>query len=158
MNTTTNAANRSLLKQHYSGNLSNFSGINSLPDQCNSTALSTDHLTGGNFCESTFDGYLCWNPTKAGERVSQPCPLNHAGLAFKDCLPNATWFRHPVTNLPWTDFTSCFINHTKSRSTELRDGFLSRKTKINQSLRSTLKLTPTTQKSNIIQNSEEKLD
>ncbi|XP_036355241.1 calcitonin gene-related peptide type 1 receptor isoform X5 [Octopus sinensis] len=111
MNTTTNAANRSLLKQHYSGNLSNFSGINSLPDQCNSTALSTDHLTGGNFCESTFDGYLCWNPTKAGERVSQPCPLNHAGLAFKDCLPNATWFRHPVTNLPWTDFTSCFINH-----------------------------------------------
>ncbi|XP_036355202.1 calcitonin receptor isoform X3 [Octopus sinensis] len=45
MNTTTNAANRSLLKQHYSGNLSNFSGINSLPDQCNSTALSTDHLT-----------------------------------------------------------------------------------------------------------------
>lgn len=26
------------------------------------------------FCPRTFDGYLCWPKTRAGQRISQQCP------------------------------------------------------------------------------------
>ena len=32
------------------------------------------------FCPSVFDGFLCWPPTKAGDKVSLPCPEGVRGL------------------------------------------------------------------------------
>lgn len=32
------------------------------------------------------------------------------GYAFKDCLENGTWYRDPVTNSTWTNYTDC-VDH-----------------------------------------------
>ena len=32
------------------------------------------------YCPSVFDGFLCWPPTKAGDKVSLPCPEGVRGL------------------------------------------------------------------------------
>ncbi|SPP89391.1 calcitonin gene-related peptide type 1 receptor [Drosophila guanche] len=64
------------------------------------------------FCPLNFDGYLCWPRTPAGTVLSQYCPdfvegFNSKFLAHKTCLENGTWFRHPVSNLTWSNYTNC---------------------------------------------------
>ncbi|XP_022217158.2 calcitonin gene-related peptide type 1 receptor [Drosophila obscura] len=64
------------------------------------------------FCPLNFDGYLCWPRTPAGTVLSQYCPdfvegFNSKFLAHKTCLETGSWFRHPVSNLTWSNYTNC---------------------------------------------------
>ncbi|XP_026845941.1 calcitonin gene-related peptide type 1 receptor [Drosophila persimilis] len=64
------------------------------------------------FCPLNFDGYLCWPRTPAGTVLSQYCPdfvegFSSRFLAHKTCLENGSWFRHPVSNLTWSNYTNC---------------------------------------------------
>ncbi|GAB1599180.1 calcitonin gene-related peptide type 1 receptor-like [Argonauta hians] len=114
MNTATESNNKSLSKKYQNNQV--LPELNFTENPCGSILPRSKHVIGGNYCEGIFDGYLCWEPAAAGERVYQRCPLNGKSFAFKDCLPNATWFRHPSSNLPWTDYTHCFINHYQSET------------------------------------------
>ncbi|XP_063840874.1 calcitonin gene-related peptide type 1 receptor-like isoform X2 [Scylla paramamosain] len=69
----------------------------------------------GPYCPRTFDGWACWNDTPANSRVHAPCPdfipgFNPSLLAYKDCDANGTWFKHPDTNEPWSNYTTC-VDH-----------------------------------------------
>nr|QHX41514.1 calcitonin gene-related peptide type 1 receptor-like [Octopus vulgaris] len=89
----------------------NSSNMNATPEElCLDVQSSTDyHLyNDSNYCERIFDGFLCWEKTKPGKRAFMPCPFNPEAFAFKDCLPNGTWFRHPISNVYWTNYTPCF--------------------------------------------------
>ncbi|KAH8245475.1 hypothetical protein KR032_010858 [Drosophila birchii] len=64
------------------------------------------------FCPLNFDGYLCWPRTPAGTVLSQYCPdfvegFNSKFLAHKTCLENGSWFRHPMSNQTWSNYTNC---------------------------------------------------
>ncbi|XP_030381616.1 calcitonin gene-related peptide type 1 receptor [Scaptodrosophila lebanonensis] len=64
------------------------------------------------FCPVNFDGYLCWPRTPAGTVLSQYCPdfvegFNTKFLAHKTCLENGSWYRHPVSNQIWSNYTNC---------------------------------------------------
>ncbi|XP_069180947.1 calcitonin gene-related peptide type 1 receptor, partial [Procambarus clarkii] len=64
------------------------------------------------FCPRTFDGWSCWNDTPAGETAFSPCPyfitgFDHRRLAHKTCTSEGTWYRHPETNLTWSNYTTC---------------------------------------------------
>ncbi|OWF42076.1 Calcitonin receptor [Mizuhopecten yessoensis] len=86
--------------------------------ECNVTVLSQPYPTdGGLYCNSTFDGWDCWNYTSAGTRIYHDCPtfLRHkyglpSGPAFKDCRVDGTWLTHPDTGRTWTNYTPCASN------------------------------------------------
>ncbi|ODM93930.1 Calcitonin-like peptide type 1 receptor [Orchesella cincta] len=64
------------------------------------------------YCPRTFDGWSCWNDTPAGETANAPCPWFVTGfepgrLAHKECLRDGSWFKHPLTNLTWSNYTTC---------------------------------------------------
>ncbi|XP_068219657.1 calcitonin gene-related peptide type 1 receptor-like [Palaemon carinicauda] len=64
------------------------------------------------FCPRTFDGWSCWNDTPAGETAFSPCPYFITGfddrrMAHKVCNEDGSWFRHPETNLTWSNYTTC---------------------------------------------------
>ncbi|XP_044592536.1 calcitonin gene-related peptide type 1 receptor-like isoform X2 [Cotesia glomerata] len=64
------------------------------------------------FCPGTFDGWLCWPNTPAGEQEILPCPGFVTGFdpsltAHKVCDANGSWFRHPETNAVWSNYTTC---------------------------------------------------
>ncbi|XP_064555427.1 calcitonin gene-related peptide type 1 receptor isoform X2 [Drosophila montana] len=64
------------------------------------------------YCPVNFDGYLCWPRTPAGTVLSQYCPdfvegFNSKFLAHKTCLESGSWFRHPVSNQTWSNYTNC---------------------------------------------------
>ncbi|CAD7088171.1 unnamed protein product [Hermetia illucens] len=64
------------------------------------------------FCPVIFDALLCWPRTPAGTVVKQHCPdfvegYNKNFFAHKTCLPDGTWYRHPETHIPWTNYTRC---------------------------------------------------
>uniref|UniRef100_T1KMN8 Calcitonin receptor n=1 Tax=Tetranychus urticae TaxID=32264 RepID=T1KMN8_TETUR len=64
------------------------------------------------YCPRTFDGWGCWNDTPPGQTAYIPCPMAVFGFrsdrfAFKICLEDGTWFRHPVTNKTWSNYTTC---------------------------------------------------
>ncbi|TDG40882.1 hypothetical protein AWZ03_012696 [Drosophila navojoa] len=64
------------------------------------------------YCPVNFDGYLCWPRTPAGTVLSQYCPdfvegFSSKFLAHKTCLENGTWYRHPVSNQTWSNYTNC---------------------------------------------------
>ena len=68
--------------------------------------------TGSNYCTRTFDGWGCWNDTPANSTAFIPCPTFMPGflperMAFKVCLEDGTWFRHPLTNKTWSNYTTC---------------------------------------------------
>ena len=63
-------------------------------------------------CPSIFDGLICWPTTNAGTISKIQCPsyvhgFNTAGYAIKECLPNGEWFKHPILNTTFTNFTGC---------------------------------------------------
>ncbi|XP_064613565.1 calcitonin gene-related peptide type 1 receptor-like isoform X2 [Liolophura sinensis] len=69
------------------------------------------------YCNRTFDGLLCWDDTPAGTRTTQLCPEYGEGFdptatAFKDCTVNGTWWEHPESNRPWTNYTGCVNNES----------------------------------------------
>lgn len=70
-----------------------------------------DELT----CPLVFDGYLCWPETVANTTVLQDCPDFVEGFeagmqAHKTCLSNGSWYRHPESNIEWSNYTNCVDN------------------------------------------------
>ncbi|XP_063383616.1 calcitonin gene-related peptide type 1 receptor isoform X1 [Cydia fagiglandana] len=66
----------------------------------------------GLYCPGTFDTWACWPPTRAGAVARVPCPGFVPGfstdlLAHKQCTSNGTWWRHPNTGKPWSNYTTC---------------------------------------------------
>ncbi|KAG8300051.1 hypothetical protein J6590_085737 [Homalodisca vitripennis] len=64
------------------------------------------------WCPTVFDGWSCWDSTPPGTRAFIPCPRFVTGFdpsrtAFRNCLENGTWFRHPATGRPWSNYTTC---------------------------------------------------
>ncbi|CAG4984241.1 unnamed protein product [Parnassius apollo] len=71
--------------------------------------------TGTLYCNATFDTYLCWPPTPAGEVVSQNCPparlSDTSRLAYRRCGDDGLWLgRRPneSSTIGWTNYTPCF--------------------------------------------------
>ncbi|XP_035807407.2 calcitonin gene-related peptide type 1 receptor [Amphiprion ocellaris] len=70
-------------------------------------------------CSRNWDGWLCWDETPAGNLASQNCPdspsdLDSTEKATKYCGEDGQWFRHPESNMTWTNYTLCVFN-TKKR-------------------------------------------
>ncbi|XP_053207328.1 calcitonin gene-related peptide type 1 receptor-like isoform X2 [Panonychus citri] len=64
------------------------------------------------YCPRAWDGWGCWNDTPPGQTAYIPCPIAVVGfrsdqLAFKLCLEDGNWFRHPDTNKTWSNYTTC---------------------------------------------------
>ncbi|XP_077299605.1 diuretic hormone 31 Receptor isoform X2 [Arctopsyche grandis] len=79
--------------------------------ECNSMNNSTEPPP-GLYCPGIFDSWLCWPHTAAGTSAFATCPSFVTGfdrnrLAHKDCEANGTWFRHPVSNKEWSNYTTC---------------------------------------------------
>ncbi|XP_033836956.1 calcitonin gene-related peptide type 1 receptor-like [Periophthalmus magnuspinnatus] len=71
----------------------------------------------GPVCNMTWDAWLCWEETKAGETAEQNCPdyygdFDTSAIATKVCSETGQWWRHPESNRTWTNFTSCQANTT----------------------------------------------
>ncbi|XP_054464853.1 calcitonin gene-related peptide type 1 receptor [Anoplopoma fimbria] len=65
----------------------------------------------GNFCNRTWDGWLCWGDATPGT-VMQMCPeyffdFDPAEKVTKVCNPGGQWFQHPESNRVWTNYTQC---------------------------------------------------
>ncbi|XP_014668955.1 PREDICTED: calcitonin gene-related peptide type 1 receptor-like [Priapulus caudatus] len=75
--------------------------------------MSKPYPTDGRlYCRVTFDGWGCWDYTLAGTKGNITCPSFVVGFdpafkAYKECLPNGTWWRHPDTGNPWSNYTTC---------------------------------------------------
>ncbi|RZF40191.1 hypothetical protein LSTR_LSTR012445 [Laodelphax striatellus] len=64
------------------------------------------------YCKGVFDGWSCWPDTPAGTVAFAPCPEFITGfdptfMAHKDCTINGTWFKHPISGLVWSNYTTC---------------------------------------------------
>uniref|UniRef100_A0A1L8DJU9 Putative adenylate cyclase-coupled calcitonin receptor n=1 Tax=Nyssomyia neivai TaxID=330878 RepID=A0A1L8DJU9_9DIPT len=78
-------------------------------EELNKSAIS---LEDGTYCPGTFDGWLCWPNTEAGTAAFAPCPEFVTGFdpsryAHKECGTDGVWFRHPLTNKTWSNYTTC---------------------------------------------------
>ncbi|KAF9810770.1 hypothetical protein SFRURICE_014368, partial [Spodoptera frugiperda] len=67
------------------------------------------------YCNATYDGYLCWPPTPAGETTYQNCPsfylIDTTMQAYRRCGAEGLWVgRHFNDSSPngWTNYTPCF--------------------------------------------------
>ncbi|KAH8245816.1 hypothetical protein KR038_000057 [Drosophila bunnanda] len=63
-------------------------------------------------CAGTFDGWLCWPDTAAGTSAYELCPDFITGFdptryAHKECGMDGEWFKHPLTNKTWSNYTTC---------------------------------------------------
>ncbi|XP_071153757.1 calcitonin gene-related peptide type 1 receptor-like [Mytilus edulis] len=83
--------------------------------QCNETVLQKPYpIDGQLYCNATFDGYTCWNHTKAGTKTYGNCPVfmvekfgQQPGQPFKECNTDGTWYQHPHTQRSWTNYAPC---------------------------------------------------
>ncbi|XP_053730472.1 calcitonin gene-related peptide type 1 receptor-like isoform X1 [Synchiropus splendidus] len=71
----------------------------------------------GAVCNTTWDGWLCWDQTQVGVTAEQSCPdyfedFDHNEVASKACTETGEWWRHPQSNRTWTDFNNCKANST----------------------------------------------
>ncbi|XP_026809310.1 calcitonin gene-related peptide type 1 receptor-like [Rhopalosiphum maidis] len=74
----------------------------------NATAVNTTRK----LCPRYFDGYACWEETPPNVTAFAQCPYYVMGFdpsrkAFKNCLSDGTWYRHPETGKQWANYTSC---------------------------------------------------
>ncbi|XP_017485486.1 PREDICTED: calcitonin gene-related peptide type 1 receptor-like [Rhagoletis zephyria] len=79
-------------------------------ERLNST--TTKFAAGELYCAGTFDGWLCWPDTAAGTSAYERCPEFIFGFdptrnAHKECGRDGEWYKHPVWNYSWTNYTSC---------------------------------------------------
>ncbi|OCT63949.1 hypothetical protein XELAEV_18045045mg [Xenopus laevis] len=70
------------------------------------------HGKEGQFCNRTWDGWLCWGDVAAGIISEQRCPdyfqdFDPSEKVTKECGKNGHWFRHPDSNRTWTNYTRC---------------------------------------------------
>ncbi|XP_055914545.1 PDF receptor isoform X2 [Eupeodes corollae] len=71
----------------------------------------------GNYCNWTWDQFLCWPPTPAGVLARMRCPAVGHGIditkfAERLCLKNGLWANKPHDTVfnphGWTNYTPCF--------------------------------------------------
>ncbi|XP_059055218.1 calcitonin receptor-like [Achroia grisella] len=72
----------------------------------------TKYQKDGPWCPRTFDGFACWDAMPGGSTSKQFCPEFIVGFdprryAYKKCNENGTWFHHPETHRPWSNYTTC---------------------------------------------------
>ncbi|KAJ7345554.1 hypothetical protein JRQ81_001504 [Phrynocephalus forsythii] len=75
-------------------------------------ALSPPHSYEEPHCNSTWDGWLCWDDVAAGQTAVQNCPdyfqdFDPSEKVYKTCEENGHWFVHPDSNRTWTNFSQC---------------------------------------------------
>ncbi|KPP60978.1 calcitonin gene-related peptide type 1 receptor precursor-like [Scleropages formosus] len=78
----------------------------------------------GTMCNSTWDGWLCWDDEKAGSTSHQPCPdyyndFDTSEMATKICTESGHWFLHPESNRTWSNYTRCNKHTIESKMTAL---------------------------------------
>ncbi|XP_067131642.1 calcitonin gene-related peptide type 1 receptor-like isoform X2 [Centruroides vittatus] len=90
------------------------------------------------FCPSTFDGWICWNATRARVQATAQCPStdddddddddDDTRIALKNCLPSGKWEKNQ-NGEDATNYEACNIKHlspeTKRRLYELITNFAS---------------------------------
>ncbi|KAK3088011.1 hypothetical protein FSP39_013423, partial [Pinctada imbricata] len=70
----------------------------------------------GSFCNSSYDGLLCWPPTAAGQLISQKCPpyqeLITENSAYRKCGKTGEWedFNGTMVTLKQTNYEFCLRN------------------------------------------------
>ncbi|XP_073533270.1 parathyroid hormone/parathyroid hormone-related peptide receptor isoform X3 [Phyllobates terribilis] len=75
------------------------------------------------FCQSEWDGIVCWPEGKPGSMVSVQCPeyiydFNHKGHAYRRCDMNGSWELVLGNNRTWANYTECakfLSNETRER-------------------------------------------
>uniref|UniRef100_A0A8C4Q802 Calcitonin gene-related peptide type 1 receptor n=1 Tax=Eptatretus burgeri TaxID=7764 RepID=A0A8C4Q802_EPTBU len=77
------------------------------------------YTSNGGYCPRTWDGWLCWEDIPAGSVASQFCPnyfidFDISEKVRKICNDNGQWFRHPMSDRTWSNYTLCNA-YTKSR-------------------------------------------
>ncbi|XP_060922980.1 calcitonin gene-related peptide type 1 receptor [Limanda limanda] len=87
------------------------------------------HSSKGPVCNTTWDGWLCWDETEAGVTTEQSCPeffddFDSSLVASKVCMETGEWGRHPDSNRTWTDFTNCKGNTTHHRAAAMSHFYL----------------------------------
>ncbi|ODM88543.1 Calcitonin-like peptide type 1 receptor [Orchesella cincta] len=87
---------------------------------------TSNHLQEVSHCPRIFDGWTCWDETPVGETAYAACPWFVTGfeynrIAHKECLHDGSWFRHPISNWTWSNYTNCVdyeILHVSVRERE----------------------------------------
>ncbi|XP_041937087.1 calcitonin gene-related peptide type 1 receptor [Alosa sapidissima] len=86
-------------------------------------------VLGDSVCNSTWDGWLCWNDVEAGVTSEQHCPdyyhdFDPLEVATKICTEKGEWFQHPTSNRTWTNYTRCHLHTHDTRKTTLNQYYL----------------------------------
>ncbi|XP_028324789.1 calcitonin gene-related peptide type 1 receptor-like isoform X2 [Gouania willdenowi] len=68
----------------------------------------------GPVCNSTWDGWLCWDESETGLN-EQSCPdyyhnFDPHAMASKVCTETGEWGRHPQSKRTWTNYTNCIAS------------------------------------------------
>ncbi|XP_059764448.1 glucagon-like peptide 2 receptor isoform X1 [Balaenoptera ricei] len=82
--------------------------------------------TSGTVCNGTFDQYVCWPHSTAGN-VSVPCPSylpwwrkENSGRAYRYCLSQGTWQTLENSTDIWQDNSECAEDHSFKQKVEHR--------------------------------------
>ncbi|XP_058476217.1 glucagon-like peptide 2 receptor [Solea solea] len=83
-------------------------------ENCNRTLVhSSPLLKTGNFCRGTFDTFVCWPHSSAGN-VSVPCPSylpwiseDASRRVHRECLENGRWRQKENSSEPWRGDSEC---------------------------------------------------
>uniref|UniRef100_V9KRQ9 Calcitonin gene-related peptide type 1 receptor n=1 Tax=Callorhinchus milii TaxID=7868 RepID=V9KRQ9_CALMI len=64
------------------------------------------------YCKRTWDGWLCWDDSPAASISVQHCPdyfqdFNPNEEVTKICNADGHWFRHPISDRTWSNYTRC---------------------------------------------------
>ncbi|XP_059174637.1 parathyroid hormone/parathyroid hormone-related peptide receptor-like [Physella acuta] len=87
--------------------------VQAAKEKCNKEIFSQQNNSQkGSYCNTTWDGIMCWPETLAGKVAVQPCPkyihnFYIHGTASRKCLENGEWFYHSGFNTTWTNYTEC---------------------------------------------------
>ncbi|XP_054720839.1 secretin receptor-like [Uloborus diversus] len=84
--------------------------------KCILSINQTTYPLNGIFCPQIWDGAYCWPFASAGSLITRPCPdyivgFNPNETASKFCAEDGTWWRHPILNQSWTNYTLCEDRH-----------------------------------------------
>ncbi|CAL8371973.1 unnamed protein product [Arctogadus glacialis] len=80
-------------------------------------------------CNHTWDGWLCWEETKAGIISEQNCPNSHkdfdtSEMAVKICSDNGSWFINPKSGRTWSNYTRCNAHAEHGKNTAMNFMYL----------------------------------
>ncbi|GAA6224186.1 calcitonin gene-related peptide type 1 receptor-like isoform X4 [Lates japonicus] len=100
--------------------------------ECFQRIMKESHRTSktiGPVCNTTWDGWLCWDETEAGLTTEQSCPeyyddFDPHAVASPLARLCADLGRHPESNRTWTNFTNCKANTTHHKTTAMTHFYL----------------------------------